>query len=132
MRGDLPEATVEAVGEIFFDEPMAAPRVHGGLGDGELCGDLAGCKHATSAPALVSTSQFIGTANEGDLLQVEGLAFPGTPSITVQDVGNFAIAMLIEQSVDSRDNLGLELAQAQWAAALRVLMSAGPRGRYGR
>jgi hypothetical protein len=35
-------------------------------------------------------------SDEGDLLQVEGLAFPGAPPVTIQDVGNLTVAALFE------------------------------------
>jgi hypothetical protein len=44
----------------------------------------------------VSARQFVGISDEGDLLQVEGLAFPGAPPVTVQDVGNLTVAVLLK------------------------------------
>jgi hypothetical protein len=65
---DLPEATVQAVCVTFFDEPLAAPFVHGRPRDTELGGDLPRREHAAAAQPVVSARQFVGTANEGNLL----------------------------------------------------------------
>ena len=108
---DLPEATVQAVCAAFFDEPPTAPFVHGRHRDAELGGDLSRREHAAAAQPVVSARQFVGTSNEGDFLQIEGLGLPGAPSVAVQNFGDLAVAMSVEQLVDGRDKLGLELAQ---------------------
>ena len=99
--------------------------MHGRLRDAELRSDLARREHAAATQPIVPACQFVRAANERNLLQVEGLAFPDAPSVAVQNVGNLAVAMLIEQPVDGRDKLGLELAQlGDGAAAARVPMCA--------
>ena len=82
-RRYLPQSTVKTVGVVLLDEPLAAPLVDGGSSDGELCRNLTCREHATTAQPLVSTCQFVGLTNERDLLQIEGLAFPGAPSVTI-------------------------------------------------
>ena len=72
-RRYLPQSTVETVGVVLLDEPLAAPLVDGGWRDAELGRDLTCREHATVAQPLMSAWQFVGGANEGDFLEIEGL-----------------------------------------------------------
>ena len=107
---DLPQPTVQAVSIAFFDEPLAAPVVHGCLGDAEPRGDLARREHAAPAQPLVPAREFVGATDEGDLLEIEWLRLPCAPSILVEDIGDLTIAMKVEKTIDLGDKLGLELA----------------------
>ena len=103
--------------------------MHGRFGYAELYGDLACREHATTAQPLVSTCQFVGLANERDLLQIEGLAFPGAPSVTVQNVGNLAVAVLVEQLIDGDDEFRFELAYlGDWQRPFEYQGACGPAG----
>ena len=79
------------------------------LGDGKTGRDLTGGEHAATTQAVMAARQVIGVSDIGDLLQVEGFAFPGAMAALVQDRGDLAVARSIEQAVDLGDQIGLEL-----------------------
>src|ERR1700719_3530669 len=106
----LPEATLQLVWVELRDQSLAAPLLDGGFGDAEAGGDLPSGQHAEAAQPLIPAGQLIGGANEGDLLQVEGLRFPSPAAALVEDVGDLAIAVPVEEAIDLRAELGLELA----------------------
>ena len=106
----LPEATLQLVLVELRDQSLAAPLLDGGPEDAEACSDLAGGQHAEAAQPLIPAGQLIGGADEGDLLQVEGLLLPGPAAALVEDVCDLAIAVPVEEPVDLGDELGLELA----------------------
>jgi hypothetical protein len=54
-----------------------------GLRDVESRGHLARGEHTAAAQSLVTARQLVGGADKGDLLQVEGLPFPGLQSTLV-------------------------------------------------
>ena len=56
----------------------------------------------------------VGFANKRNLLELEGLVLPGAKAAPVKDIGDLAIAVIIEQSVDFGDNLGLEFADLRY------------------
>src|ERR1700704_6200596 len=109
-RRYLPQSTVKTVGVELLDEPLAAPLVDGGSSDGELCRNLTCREHATTAQPLMSAWQLVGGADEGDFFGVEGQSFRAARSVAIEDVGDLAIAVLVEHSVDGSDELGFELA----------------------
>lgn len=78
---DSPEAAVQAVDIAFLNELATTPFVDGGLGDAELVGDLAGREQTAAAQPVMAARQSIGVADEGDLLEVEGLSFPGPTAL---------------------------------------------------
>src|SRR3984893_15322963 len=106
----LPEATLQLVLVELRDQSLAAPLLDGGFGDAEAGGDLPSGQHAEAAQPLIPAGQLIGGADEGDLLQVEGLRFPSPAAALVEDVGDLAIAVPVEEPIDLGDELGLELA----------------------
>ena len=57
----------------------------------------------------MTTGEFVCGTNEGDFLQVEGLIFPCPKTALVEDVGDFAITVLIEKPIDFVDQFRLEL-----------------------
>jgi hypothetical protein len=67
-------------------------------------------RHATTAQPLVAAGQLVGGADEGDLLQAEGLALPGLQPALVEDLGNLAVTVIIQEAIDLGHELGLELA----------------------
>jgi len=109
-RRYLPQSTVEAVGVVLLDEPLAAPLMDGGSCDGEPCRDLTCREHATAAQALMSACQLIGGADEGDLFGVEEQSLRAAPSVAIEDVSDLTVAVLIEHSIDGGDEFGFELA----------------------
>jgi transposase len=109
-RRYLPQSTVEAVGVVLLDEPLAAPLMDGGSCDGEPCRDLTCGEHATAAQALMSACQLIGGADEGDLFGVEEQSLRAAPSVAIEDVSDLTVAVLIEHSIDGGDEFGFELA----------------------
>ncbi|MER8639733.1 hypothetical protein [Mesorhizobium sp. M1365] len=84
--------------------------MHGGLGDSEVFGHFLRGEQATIAQSLAPTEQVVGCPNEGDLLEIERLAFPAPQAAFIEDIGDLAIAMSVEQAVDLSDQVGLELA----------------------
>ncbi|MGI9435540.1 MAG: hypothetical protein ACR2Q4_12045, partial [Geminicoccaceae bacterium] len=80
--------------------------MHRCLGDGKAGCDFAGGEHATIAQAMMATRQIIGISDIRDLLEVEGVAFPGAVAALVQDRGDLTIAVTIEQVIDFGDQLG--------------------------
>jgi transposase len=106
----LPEATLQLVLVELRDQSLAAPLLDGGFGDAEAGGDLPSGQHAEAAQPLIPAGQLIGGADEGDLLQIEGLRFPSPAAALVEDVGDLAIAVPVEEPIDLGDELGLELA----------------------
>ena len=81
----------------------------GGLGDAESCGHLACGEHAVPTEPLATAGQFVSGADKGDLLQVEGLAFPGLQPAPVEDLGDFAVAVAIDELIDLGDKIGPDL-----------------------
>ena len=49
-----PQSTVETVGVVLCDEPLAAPLVDGGSCDAKLCRNLTCREHATPAKAVIA------------------------------------------------------------------------------
>jgi hypothetical protein len=88
-----------------------------GFRDIESSRDLAGREHSSAAQPFIAAQQFVGPANERDLLQVERFALPCLPAAAVQDLGDLAVAMMVEKTVDLGDEFRLELANlrdGQW------------------
>jgi hypothetical protein len=48
-----------------------------------------------------------GLPDMSNFLEVERLVLPGPPSLSIQDIRNLAITVVIEQSVDLGDDLRL-------------------------
>jgi transposase len=109
-RWDLPQATIQAVSIALVDESLAAPLVHGGLGDAELRGHLAGREHAAPAQPIVPAREPVGVTDPSDLLQVERVALPCAPFIPVENLSDLSIAVMIEKTVHLSNELRLELA----------------------
>jgi hypothetical protein len=110
VLGDPPKAAVQAVGIAFLKKLLTTPAVHSGLGDAELVGDLAGREQTAATQPLVAARQSIGAANESDLLEIEGLSFPGPAAFAIEDLGDLAIAVIVEKAIDLRHQVQLELA----------------------
>lgn len=83
--------------------------MHGGLGDLEASGHFLGGEHTTIAQALATTGQVISSADESDFLEIERLAVSGPQAAFIEDVGDLAIAITVEQAVDLGDQVGLGL-----------------------
>ena len=84
--------------------------MYGGLCDAEAQGHLARGEHTAIAQPVATTGQFVGAADEGDLLQVEGLRFPGLQPTLVEDFCDLAVTMLIEEAVNLGNECRVELA----------------------
>jgi hypothetical protein len=84
--------------------------VDGGLRDAEALCDLAGGKHSAATQSFIAARQFVGVANECNLFQVEGFSLPRSSSAAVENLGDLAIAMLVEKSIDLGDEFRFELA----------------------
>lgn len=84
--------------------------MHRGLGDSEVFGHFLGAEQTTIPQALTTAGQVVSSTDEGDLLDIERLAFPGSQASFMEDIGDLAIAMSVEQAVDLGDELRLELA----------------------
>src|SRR5271168_5371533 len=84
--------------------------MHGGFRDTEARGDLRSRQHAPVTQTPVTARQVVGAADKGDLLEIERLGFPCPQPALVQDIGDLAITVAVEKSVDLDDDLLLELA----------------------
>ena len=80
----------------------------------ETQGDLPGGQHALAAQPLVTARQLVGHPDEGNFLQVEGLSLPRPATALVEDIGDLAIAVPVEQPVDLGDEVRLELADLRY------------------
>src|SRR5713226_6942425 len=84
--------------------------MHRCLCDAEFLSDLTRREHATSTHSVTSARQLVCVANERNFLQVERLSFPCPPSMLIENVGDLAIAVTINKTVDLGYDLGFDLA----------------------
>ena len=82
---------MKSVTVALLDKAVAAPAMHGGFRDAEARGDLLGCQHAAVAQASVAARQVVGAADKGDLLEIERLAFPGSKTSLIEDIGDLRV-----------------------------------------
>jgi hypothetical protein len=72
----------------------------GGLGDVEALGDFPGGEHPPIPQSLAAARQVVGSSDEVDLLQIEGLAVPCPNASLVEDIGDLTIAMAVKQAIN--------------------------------
>src|SRR5271168_1522559 len=113
-RRQFPETAVQAVRVAPFEETLAPPAVDSGFGHVKSQRDFAGREQAAAAKSFVAARQFVCRANERDFLQVEWLALPGLASTTVEDLGDLAVAMKVEELVHLGDQIAFELADLSY------------------
>jgi transposase len=113
-RRQFPETSVQAVGIAPFEETLAPPSVDSGFGHVKSQRDFAGREQPTAAKSFVAARQFVCCANEGDFLQVEWLALPGLSPATVEDLGDLAVAMEVEELIHLGDQISFELADLSY------------------
>ena len=114
VRRQLPEPSLQFVLIALADQSLAAPLLDRGLRYPETQGDLPGGQHALAAQPLVTARQLVGHPDEGNFLQVEGLSLPRPATALVEDIGDLAIAVPVEQPVDLGDEVRLELADLRY------------------
>lgn len=107
---NLPEAAGQVITIALPDEALSSPIMDGRLRHAKARRDLSCGEHAATAQPLITAIQLVGDPNKGNLLQIEGLVFPGPQPTLVEDFGDLAIAVLLEQTIDFSDEFGPELA----------------------
>jgi hypothetical protein len=60
---------------------------------------------------------------------IEGLVFPSSHASIVQDIGDLLIAMVVEETIDFRNDLGIEAADVSDRPWTRQLQAAGRAAR---
>jgi hypothetical protein len=92
------------------DKSGAPPVFDGGWSDGELVGEFGGGEHAGVAEALAAAAQPVGVDDVVDDLAVERFSGAGDDAALVEDLGDLAADVMVEQLVDSGDYRGWCLA----------------------
>src|SRR6266536_2571034 len=109
-RGVRPRRVVEVlvlvVAGLAGEEAGVEPFADGAGRDAELCGKLDGGEHASGAEALVAGCEAVGSPDAGDGDGVEGPAVAGGESLVVEDAGDVAFGVRVEELVDPGDGGG--------------------------
>jgi hypothetical protein len=95
----LPFVVVSVGGEVAG----ASPPLHRGRVRPQEFGDFLEGEQAPTAEARVAVLESVGASEPGDGREAEAIGHAGAEPARVEDVGDLAIGMLVEQAIDLGD-----------------------------
>lgn len=109
--GRRAEALALVVEGVAGDEPGVVPDLDGLGGHAEAVGHLGQGEHAGVAEPLLATAEPVFVADVADDEPVEGAAFAAGQAAVVEDGGDLAVGVVIEELVDGGDGCSGGLAE---------------------
>ena len=104
------QALVFVVVGRAFQETLSAPDRHGLAADLKVFGDLGGSEFAGVAQSLVAALQVVVAAEAGHDAIAEGLLVARGQRLVIEDAGDFAGGVFVEQGIDLLKNRRIRFA----------------------
>ena len=102
--GDFEQAVAGVAIDVTAQDPGLAPFVDGASGHSKLPGDLVAAQKSAIAQPLIAGLQGITLSHHADQLRGEGEAVTASVSALVEDFGDLAIGVVVQQPVDLGDD----------------------------